>query len=146
MSRNYTVSTKILRPVNEVFDAIVSRESMARYFTDRSSSDLVAGERVVWTWDEWGDFPVTINVVEKNRRIELALDSKQWQKTAEDSYDVLVIFEFEATDDGNTLLSISEAGWRTDPEGLRGSHDNCSGWTHMTMCLKANLEHDIDLR
>ena len=48
--------------------------------------------------------------------------------------------------DGSTLLSISEAGWRTDKDGLRGSHDNCGGWTHIAMCMKAWLEHGIDLR
>ena len=44
------------------------------------------------------------------------------------------------------MLSISESGWKTDREGLKGSHDNCSGWTHMAMCLKAYLEHGLDLR
>ena len=146
MARNYTVSTKINRPVADVFDAVVSRKRMSGYFTDSSSGDLVAGERVVWTWDQWGDHPVVVKSVEDNRRIELTLDSRDWQKTTEDAYDVRVIFEFEATDDGGTRLSISEEGWRTDPEGLKGSHDNCGGWMHMAMCLKAHLEHGIDLR
>ena len=63
-----------------------------------------------------------------------------------ESYPVKVIFEFEALDDGNTMLSISEEGWKTDADGLKGSHDNCGGWTHMAMCLKAWIEHGIDLR
>jgi len=49
-------------------------------------------------------------------------------------------------EDGATMLSISEEGWKTDAEGLKGSHDNCGGWTHMVMCLKAYIEHGIDLR
>ena len=44
------------------------------------------------------------------------------------------------------MLSISESGWKTDEEGLKGSHDNCGGWQQMAMCLKAYLEYDIDLR
>ena len=47
MARNYTVSTKINRPVADVFDAVVSRDRLTGYFTDSSSSDLIAGERVV---------------------------------------------------------------------------------------------------
>lgn len=81
----------------------------------------------------------------KNQLIELALDPKEWKKTQDDSYEVLVIFEFEEVE-GGTMLSISEKGWKTDAEGLKGSHDNCGGWTHMSMCLKAYLEHAIDLR
>ena len=146
MGRNYTVSSKINRPIADVFDAVVSRERMAGYFTDRSSSDLIVGERVIWTWDEWGDHPVVVRAIDANKRIELTLDSREWQKTSADAYDVRVIFEFEETDDGGTLLSISEQGWRTDPEGLKGSHDNCGGWMHMAMCLKAYLEHNLDLR
>ncbi len=74
------------------------------------------------------------------------MDSNEWHKTTGRSYDVVVTLEFEALDNGGTRLSISEAGWMTDAEGLKGSHDNCSGWTHMAMCLKAYLEHGIDLR
>ena len=146
MPRNYTVTTKILKPVGDVYAAIVDRQKMSRYFTDRSSQDLAAGDRVTWIWDAWGEFPVTVKTMETNRLIELTLDSKDWQKTTTDAYEVRVIFEFEETDDGDTLLSISESGWRTDAEGLKGSHDNCSGWTHMAMCLKGFIEHGLDLR
>ena len=77
--------------------------------------------------------------------IELAIDSREWDKTKDEAYEVLVIFEFEELEDG-TMLSISEQGWKTDADGLKASHDNCGGWTHMAMCLKAYIEHGIDLR
>lgn len=146
MSRNYTVSSRINRPVNEVFAAVVEHEQLVKYFTDVSSGNLAEGERIVWHWKGWGDHPVTVRSVETGRRIELVLNSKDWNKTREDAYDVRVIFEFEESDDGGTILSISESGWRTDAEGLKGSHDNCGGWMHMATCLKAFLEHGVDLR
>ena len=146
MSRNYTVSSKINRPVGDVFKAVVEREHLVNYFTDQSSGNLSAGDRVVWHWQGWGDHPVTVRSVEENRRIELVLNSKDWNKTRDDAYDVQVIFEFEESDEGGTILSISESGWRTDEEGLKGSHDNCGGWMHMTSCLKAYLEYGVDLR
>jgi len=146
MARTYTVRTRILRPVAEVFDAIVSSDKLSRYFVHRTSGDLEADERIVWHWNEWGDFPVVVDKVVTNALIELTLDTKQWGKTKSDAYPVRVIFEFEELDDGNTMLSISEDGWKTDADGLKGSHDNCGGWTHMAMCLKAWIEHGIDLR
>ena len=145
MSRNYRVQTKIKRPLADVFDAVVSSEKMKQYFIDGASSDLVEGETVTWRWDHYGENPVVVRKVVTNELIELAIDSKEWDKTKDDAYEVLVIFEFEELDDG-TMLSISELGWKTDADGLKGSHDNCEGWSHMTMCLKAYLEHDIDLR
>ena len=145
MSRNYTVQTKIRRPVADVFDAIVSSDRAKQYFVNGASGDLVEGETVVWRWDHYGENPVVVKKVVANELIELAIDSKEGDKTKSEAYEVLVILEFEELEDG-TMLSISEQGWRTDADGLRGSHDNCSGWTHMAMCLKAHIEHGIDLR
>ena len=118
---------------------------MKRYFVNGASSDLVEGETVTWRWDHYGEHPVVVNKVVANQLIELALDSKEWDKTKTEAYEVLVIFEFEELEDG-TMLSISEQGWKTDADGLKGSHDNCGGWMHMAMCLKAYIEHGIDLR
>lgn len=146
MSRNYTVSTRIKKPVPEVFNAVVSKDLLSKYFVLAASSDLIVGERIQWRWHHHDGLSVVVKTIVKNELVELSLDSKEWEKTTEDAYDVLVIFEFKGADDGGTILSISEQGWRTDVEGLKGSHDNCSGWTHMAMCMKAWLEHGIDLR
>lgn len=145
MDRNYTIQTLINRPVDEVFSAIVDPNILREYFCNQSSGPLQAGQRVIWSWREWGDFPVEVKEVITGQRIVLGLNSGDWKKTSADSYGVAVIFEFEPQG-GKTLLRISEAGWRTDAEGLKGSHDNCGGWQHMALCLKAYLEHGIDLR
>ena len=146
MTKNYTVSTKINRPVKDVFDAIVSGELMIKYFTDSVSGDLVVGETIEWTWDEYGSNLIKVEKVVPSELIELSLDSKNWSKTKDDNYTVTVSFEFEALDDRTTRLSISESGWRDDAEGYAGSHDNCGGWQHMLCCLKAYLEYGVDLR
>lgn len=146
MARNYTVQTRIKRPVADVFDAVMSSEKMQQYFVDGASEDLIEGATVRWRWNQYGENPVVVKKVVRNERIELTLNSREWDKTTDEAYDVLVVFEFEALDEGGTLLSISEEGWKTDADGLKGSHDNCGGWTHMAMCLKAWIEHGIDLR
>ena len=143
--RNYTNQTRIKRPVADVYSAIVSSETITKYFTDKTSGPLVEGEKVIWFWEGWGDHPVIVRKVTENKLIHIELDSKEWKKTEDVAYPVAVIFEFEETE-GGTLLKISEQGWRTDKSGLRGSHDNCSGWTHMAICLKVFLEHGIDIR
>jgi len=145
MTRNYTVRTRILKPLDEVFDAVISSEKLCRYFSDKSSGDLAEGDRIVWYWDGAGDHPVVVTRIIRNQFISLALDGKEWHKTDEPR-EVAVIFEFEALENGDTMLSISEEGWLTDAPGLKASHENCGGWTHMAMCLKAYIEHGIDLR
>ena len=145
MASNYTVNTRIARPVEDVFDAVVSSERLCRYFSDKSSGNLTEGDRVIWHWNGSGDCPVIVTKVVPNELIQLSLNSRDWKKT-DDSYDVAVIFEFEALENGDTMLSISEEGWKTDKAGLKASHENCGGWSHMATCLKAYIEHDIDLR
>jgi hypothetical protein len=56
------------------------------------------------------------------------------------------MMEFESIDGQSTMFSISESGWHRDDPGLKASHENCGGWQHMALCLKAFLEHGIDLR
>lgn len=147
MARNYTVQTKINRPVGDVFAAIVSKQQLCNYFTSEATGDMVEGERIGWRWQHYEhELPVVVSRIVPDELIELELDAEQWKKTVSDSYAVRVIFELESLEDGGTMLSISEAGWRDDVDGTKASHDNCSGWTHMAMCLKAWLEHGIDLR
>ena len=43
MSRNYTVSSRINRPVNEVFAAVVEHEQLVEVFHGRSSGNLAEG-------------------------------------------------------------------------------------------------------
>lgn len=146
MARNYTVQTRIMRPVAEVFNSIVSKEKMMKYFVDGASEDLREGATIKWRWNHYGENAVVVKTIETNKLIVLTIDSFEWDKTKDESYDVAVIIEFEELDEGGTLLSISEDGWKTDADGLKGSHDNCGGWMHMAMCLKGWLEHGIDLR
>ncbi len=146
--RNYTVQTKINRPVAEVFAAIVDSQLLSKYFIDRADGPLVEGRRVIWHWKQYGDFPVVVTKLTANQLIELELDTLEWEKTGpeEEVCKIVVSMEMEALDDASTMLSISERGWKTDASGLKASHENCSGWTHMAMCLKAYLEHGLDLR
>jgi len=135
-----------LRPVKEVFDAVVKKKHLQCYFVDGASQDLSEGAVVTWRWDHYGELPVTVKAIKPNEKIELSLNSRDWDKTANDAYDVRILFEFERLDADSTTLTISEEGWKTDADGLKASHENCSGWTHMALCLKAWIEHDIDLR
>jgi uncharacterized protein YndB with AHSA1/START domain len=145
-NRNYTVQTKIGRPVATVFNAIVDEKSLCNFFSDGSSGPLVEGAQVIWHWNHYGDTPVVVKRVIENELIHLEIDSREWKKTDDTAYKVDVIFELEKLDDSSTMLSISERGWLTDGAGLKASHENCSGWTHMAVCLKAYIEHGIDMR
>jgi len=78
MARNYTVQTKIMRPVADVFDAVVSKEKMLHYFVDGASGDLTEGATIHWHWNHYGDNPVVVKKIVQNELIELTLNSQEW--------------------------------------------------------------------
>lgn len=146
MERSFTVQTTISRSAEDIFNAIVDPEMLTNYFVNRTSGKLEPGHRVVWFWENWGDHPVEVDEVIPNKRIALRLNSIAWNKSDDDSYDVLVEFEIEALENDRTMLKISETGWKDDADGIKASYENCGGWQHMADCCKAWLEHGIDLR
>ena len=47
---------------------------------------------------------------------------------------------------GATVVHINESGWPPDAEGIANCVRQTQGWMHMLCCLKAWLEHGINLR
>jgi uncharacterized protein YndB with AHSA1/START domain len=139
-SIGFTVRQAIGRPVAEVFRAVVEPEKLCSYFTATASAPLEAGSTVRWTWEGGEADTAHVHDVIPDRRIVLG-----WKAYRVD-YETRCVFEFEASGEGRTVIRVSESGWQNDPEGRASSYEHCQGWTHMLLCLKAWLEHDIDLR
>lgn len=142
MELQFTVQAKIRRPVEEVFQAVYDPKQITKYFaTESASAPLDEGTRVMW---RFADFPadvwVEVTKTVPNERIEFT-----WE-ASEGGYQTHVRLEFESLGERETLLKISESGWRDDEKGRKSSYGNCEGWTNMQACLKAWLEYGINLR
>lgn len=141
MEPKFQVQLKILKPVAEVFEAVVNPKKLTGYFVKTASGPLTEGTTVIWTFVEAPeDSPVKVRQVVPNERIVLA-----WEAT-ERGYDTQVVMEFKPLDGGATMVQISESGWQKTPKGFESAFGNCGGWMHMICCLKAYLEHGINLR
>lgn len=142
MELKFDIRGKIAKPVAEVFDAVYNPKKLSGYFTTGgASAPLDEGTTVTWDFADFpGAFPVHVRKVEKEKLIEL-----EWQ-AADGSYNTRVRMEFEPLDAKSTLMRISESGWKDTPEGRKASYGNCEGWTQMLCCLKAYVEHGINLR
>ena len=145
MDLRFQVQTKIQKPVNEVFDAVYNPKKLSGYFTTGgASAPLDEGKTVTWEFADYpGAFPVHVKQVVPNKLIVL-----EWQAAGSEKepYNTRVEMRFESLDPNNTLVSISEGGWKETEEGLKSSYDNCGGWMQMSCCLKAFLEYGINLR
>ncbi len=145
MALAFKVSGRIARPVHDVFEAVADPDQLSAYFTTNGAKGrLEAGATVIWDFADFpGAFPVHVVDVEQDRRIVL-----RWQAAddASDPYETTVTIDFEPLEDGRTLVTIAEEGWRETDAAQQASYGNCEGWTGMLCALKIWLEHGINLR
>lgn len=146
MAYEFTVSGRISRPVHEVFEAVADPAKLSEYFTTGGATGrLETGATATWDFHDFpGAFPVHVADVVPDRTIVL-----RWAAAPDDEagqYETTVTMNFEALEDGRTLVSIHEAGWRESPAGLKASYGNCEGWTGMLCALRVWIEHGINLR
>ena len=139
MNIEANVEDKVLKPVNEVFAAIVDPEVMSQYFTTGSSGPMKAGTTVVWEFADVGyKAPVDVLEVQKNHKIVYE-HSSTGTKTR-------VTINLKSVDSNTTLVSINEAGWPMDEDGVKRALGQTAGWTYFLCCLKAYMQFGINLR
>ncbi len=139
MNVEANVEDRVLKPLGEVFAAIVDPEVMSQYFITRSSGPMKAGTTVVWEFADVGfKAPVDVIEVDANRQIVYE-QSSTGSKTR-------VTINLKAIDSNTTLISINEALWPMDPEGVKRALGQTAGWTYFLCCLKAYLQFGINLR
>lgn len=145
MALKFKISGRIARPVHDVFEAVADPDELSSYFTTNGAKGrLETGATVIWDFADFpGAFPVHVVEVEQDRRIVL-----RWEAADDggEPYETTVTMEFEALEDGRTLVTISEEGWRDTAGGQQASYSNCEGWTGMLCAMKARLEYGINLR
>jgi uncharacterized protein YndB with AHSA1/START domain len=146
MDLKFNVSGRIAKPVSEVFEAVANPDHLHQFFTTGKDAKgrLETGATVTWDFADFpGAFPVKVVEVEKDRRIVL-----NWAAADQSGplYDTTVTMTFEPLEDGRTLVTIAEEGWRDTPAGLKASYGNCEGWTGMLCAMKVWLEHGFNMR
>lgn len=153
MELKFSVSARIAKPVAEVFEAVVDPGTLSRYFTTGGAKGrLETGATVTWDFHDFpGAFPVEVVEVETNKRILLRWEANEGvpddgAPVVDAGYMTDVAMTFEALDDGRTLVTITEGGWRETQTGLKASYGNCMGWSQMLCALKMWVEHGINLR
>jgi uncharacterized protein YndB with AHSA1/START domain len=142
MDLRFQVQTKIQKPVEEVFDAVYNPTKITRYFATKSASGpLKEGTRVIW---KFADYPKDVELAVK-KVVPNQLIAFEWA-AQEGGYDTRVELKFESLGPQETLVKISESGWKETQRGLDASYSNCQGWMNMSCCLKGFLEYGINLR
>jgi uncharacterized protein YndB with AHSA1/START domain len=135
------VSTKlrIAKTPAEVFEAIVNPQKMSHYFISSGRGRLDKADSVSWRFaDVGGQLNVKPQVIKKDKSVSFL-----WSASGREA---LVTISLLSVPRGATVVSVKESGWPTGPEGIATCVGQAQGWMHMLCCLKAYMEHGINLR
>lgn len=148
MRPEFKISGRIAKPVHEVFEAVADPKHLSGYFTTNGAKGrLETGATVTWDFHDFpGAFPVHVVAVEPDRKIVLQWNAADGTPEQGGPYLTTVTMTFDGLEDGRTLVTIAENGWRDTVAGQKASYGNCEGWTGMLCALKVYIEHGINLR
>ena len=133
------VQMGILRSASEIFEAIVNPEVMTKYFISGSTGKMESGKTLTWTWTDYeGEHEIKVGKIEKDKIV-----SFEWEGSG---LNCVVVITIESKGNDKTLVKITESDWPADYKGANQCMGQVEGWTHFLMCMKAYLEHGIDLR
>ena len=138
MDFDVNVRERILKPVHEVFDAVVDPKKMSNYFISCASGPIKPG-RVEW---EFGDVGAKVSIdvleVEENRRIVLESSALGPR--------IRTTIEFAADGPGATVVRVTESAFAMTEEGVKLALGQNAGWTYTLCGLKAYVQFGINLR
>jgi len=127
---------QIQKPIDEVFEGIVSPEKMTKYFISESSGRLETEKELIWKFPE---FPDKYSVKEIKTEINHSI-SFVWNP------ETVVNIVLEAQPDNSTLVKVTEDGKVYNEDNLKWVIGNTEGWANFLACMKAYLEYGIQLR
>lgn len=139
MNTQVTTKFKILRPTNEVFEALVDPEKIGNFWFSSSSERWEQGKRVKLKYDEYNaEGVINLLEIQENKKIVFT-----WGE--EEDAETTVTITFNELDNGHsTVIEVTESGFNdNDPEVVNKMIGNKGGWVYMLSCLKCYLENDV---
>jgi uncharacterized protein YndB with AHSA1/START domain len=139
MEIEVNVQDHILKPVHQVFAAVVDPEKISQYFVSRASGPMKAGAIVEWEFADVGAKGVLeVLEVEENRKVVFESGAAAARTR--------VTMQFSAAESNSTLMTVNESKFPMDSEGVKCAMGQTAGWTYFLACLKAYLQFGINLR
>lgn len=130
---------QIIKPVSEVFEAIVDPAKMSNYFISQSTGRMEEGKELMWQFPEFeAKSAVRVGKIEKDKYI-----SFYWGM---DGVELFVEMTLSHIEDNATLVRVTEKSMPNNEAGIKWLMGNTEGWANFLACLKAYLEYGINLR
>jgi uncharacterized protein YndB with AHSA1/START domain len=138
MDTQITTKLKILKPANEVFEAIVDPNKMSNYWFSSGTERVEQGKMITWRYDEYNaEGDINVLAVEKNKQIVFS-----WGGNDQETVVTITLKELDNT---STIIEVNESGLKEDdPEIVNKMIGQKEGWVYMLTCLKGYLENGIN--
>ena len=129
----------VLRPIGEVFNAVVDPAVLSHFFISGASGPLEPGKTVEWQFGDVGaKLDVTVHEVNSPHRIVFEWAASGAPGTVE--------MTFTEHGPDRTQVDVTESGFALTAAGVRRALQQTAGWTDFLCCLKAYLQHGVNLR
>lgn len=129
---------KILKPANEVFEALVDPEKMSNYWFSSGTGRVDQGKTITWRYDEYNaEVDIHVLEVEENRKIKFT-----WGEYGQETVVTITLKELDHT---SAIIEVNESGFKEDdPELVDKMIGQKEGWVYMLTCLKGYLENGVN--
>lgn len=133
-----TTKFKILKPANEVFEAIANPDKMANYWFSSGTGRIEQRKKITWRYAEYNaEVLITVLEVEENKKIVFS-----WGEEGEET---TVTITLSTLEEAGTEIGIIESGFNEDdPDLVDKLVGQKGGWVYMLTCLKGYLENGIN--
>lgn len=126
----------------DVFAAFADASKMSKFWFDRSDDGLTEGENSVWSLGSGPDaitFEVKVKQICEAEKIAI-----EWPGPGGNFRQV--VWRFEGTSDGDTILSIEESGFSGRKDAIvEQVMDSTGGFNQVIVAAKALVEHGIEI-
>ena len=137
---NNVTKMKIMKPVNELFEAFVDPTKIGNFWFSSSSERWEQGKTITLRYDEYnaqGD--IKVKEIETNKQIVF-----YWGANGEGNR---VTITLNQLGDSESIIEINEDGFNENDDNIISQLlDNKEGWVYMLTCLKGYLEYGVNLR
>ncbi len=115
---------------------------MSKFWFTRRDQGLTEGESVRWfvgSGEDAFSFDVLVTELREPHTISI-----EW--AGHDGSPAQVVWSFEETEDGDTILTIEESGYAGDPDAIvERALDSTGGFNQVIIAAKALVEHGVEL-
>lgn len=139
MKLDVKVKDIIYKDIGTVFNAIVNKNEITKYFVTHADNNITQGAKIAWEWKDFNASSVVhVIKVENNKQIIFTWEGNNAQTEVE--------ILFKAVEENKTALVITEKSFNKDDEGIKKVMQQTQGWTDFSCSLKAYLYTGINLR